>query len=159
MSPEEIVNLGIIQVPEGRRLFALMSVLENLEMGAYTPRARAHKEKTLKEVHEIFPRLQERASQFAGTLSGGEQQMVAIGRGLMAKPEVLMLDEPSLGLSPVLREETFRVVKRIAETGVTIVLVEQDVKHSLSISDRLCHGTRPDGARRDRIRDAGESTC
>ena len=136
LPPEKIVGLGIIQIPEGRRLFTLMSVLENLEMGAYTPRARAQKEETLQDVYKIFPRLQERESQFAGTLSGGEQQMVAIGRGIMAKPEVLMLDEPSLGLSPVLREETFRVVKRIAETGVTIVLVEQDVKHSLSISDR-----------------------
>lgn len=136
LPPEKIVGLGIIQVPEGRRLFTLMSVLENLEMGAYTPRARAQKEETLQDVYKIFPRLQERVDQFAGTLSGGEQQMVAIGRGIMAKPEVLMLDEPSLGLSPVLREETFRVVKRIAETGVTIVLVEQDVKHSLSISDR-----------------------
>jgi branched-chain amino acid transport system ATP-binding protein len=136
LAPEKIVDLGIIQIPEGRRLFTLMSVLENLEMGAYTPRARPKKEETLQEVYKIFPRLQERESQFAGTLSGGEQQMVAIARGLMAKPEVLMLDEPSLGLSPVLREETFRVVKRIAETGVTIMLVEQDVKHSLSISDR-----------------------
>lgn len=136
LPPEKIVDLGIIQIPEGRRLFTLMSVLENLEMGAYTPRARAQKEATLSEVYRIFPRLQERASQLAGTLSGGEQQMVAIGRGIMAKPEVLMLDEPSLGLSPVLREETFRVVKKIAETGVTIVLVEQDVKHSLTISDR-----------------------
>lgn len=136
LPPEKIVELGMIQIPEGRRLFTLMSVLENLEMGAYTPRARADKETTLQEVYRIFPRLQERESQLAGTLSGGEQQMVAIGRGIMAKPEVLMLDEPSLGLSPVLREETFRVVKKIAETGVTIVLVEQDVKHSLTISDR-----------------------
>jgi len=136
LPPEEIVGLGIIQIPEGRRLFTLMSVLENLEMGAYTPRARAQKDETLQDVYRIFPRLQERESQHAGTLSGGEQQMVAIGRGIMAKPEVLMLDEPSLGLSPVLREETFRVVRKIAETGVTIVLVEQDVKHSLSISDR-----------------------
>ena len=136
LPPEKIVALGLIQIPEGRRLFSLMSVLENLEMGAYAPRARAQKDERLKEVYQIFPRLQERESQFAGTLSGGEQQMVAIGRGLMAMPEVLMLDEPSMGLSPVLREETFRVVKKIAETGVTVVLVEQDVKHSLSISDR-----------------------
>ncbi len=136
LPPEKIVDLGIIQIPEGRRLFSLMSVLENLEMGAYTPKARARREERLKEIYQIFPRLQERASQLAGTLSGGEQQMVAIGRGLMAKPEVLMLDEPSMGLSPVLREETFRVVKKIAETGVTIMLIEQDVKHSLSISDR-----------------------
>ena len=136
LPPEEIVGLGIIQVPEGRRLFSLMSVLENLEMGAYTPKARAKKDERLKEVYQIFPRLEERKDQLAGTLSGGEQQMVAIGRGLMAKPEMLMLDEPSMGLSPVLREETFRVVKKIAETGVTIMLIEQDVKHSLSISDR-----------------------
>ncbi|WP_020675039.1 ABC transporter ATP-binding protein [Geopsychrobacter electrodiphilus] len=136
LPPEEIVSLGIAQIPEGRRLFTLMSVLENLEMGAYTPRARPHKDETLQEVYRIFPRLQEREAQLAGTLSGGEQQMVAIGRGIMARPEVMMFDEPSLGLSPVLREETFRVVRRIAETGVTVVLVEQDVKHSLSISDR-----------------------
>ena len=136
LPPEKVVELGIIQIPEGRRLFSLMSVLENLEMGAYTPKARAKKEEKLREVYKIFPRLEERESQLAGTLSGGEQQMVAIGRGLMANPEVLMLDEPSMGLSPVLREETFRVVQKIAETGVTIVLVEQDVKHSLSISDR-----------------------
>jgi len=136
LPPEEIVSLGIVQIPEGRRLFTLMSVLENLEMGAYTPRARPHKAETLQQVYQIFPRLQERETQLAGTLSGGEQQMVAIGRGIMTRPEVLMFDEPSLGLSPVLREETFRVVRRIAETGVTVVLVEQDVKHSLSISDR-----------------------
>jgi len=136
LPPEKIVGLGIIQVPEGRRLFSLMSVLENLEMGAYTPKARARKDERLKEVYQIFPRLEERKNQLAGTLSGGEQQMVAIGRGLMAGPEMLMLDEPSMGLSPVLREETFRVVKKIAETGVTIMLIEQDVKHSLSISDR-----------------------
>ncbi len=136
LPPEKIVGLGIIQIPEGRRLFSLMSVLENLEMGAYTPKARARKDERLKEVYQIFPRLEERKNQLAGTLSGGEQQMVAIGRGLMAGPEMLMLDEPSMGLSPVLREETFRVVKKIAETGVTIMLIEQDVKHSLSISDR-----------------------
>ena len=136
LPPEKIVGLGIIQIPEGRRLFSLMSVLENLEMGAYTPKARARKDERLKEVYQIFPRLEERKNQLAGTLSGGEQQMVAIGRGLMAGPEMLMLDEPSMGLSPVLREETFRVVKKIAETGVTIMLIEQDVKHSLNISDR-----------------------
>ncbi len=134
--PEAIVAAGLVQVPEGRRLFTLMTVRENLEMGAFTHHAADHMQETMEEVFSIFPRLKEREKQLAGTLSGGEQQMVAIGRGIMAKPRVMMLDEPSLGLSPLLRQEIFATIKKIAETGVTIVLVEQDVIESLGISDR-----------------------
>lgn len=141
--PEEIVERGVVQVPEGRRLFTLMSVKDNLEVGAYNKQADAKKEATLEEVYKILPRLQERQNQLATTLSGGEQQMVAIGRGLMALPKLLMLDEPSLGLAPVLVKEIFRIVRHIADQGTTVLLVEQDVKHSLSLSDRgyvLEHG-------------------
>ncbi len=141
--PEEIVARGIVHVPEGRRLFTLMSVRDNLEVGAYNRRADAHKEATLKEVYTLLPRLQERESQIAMTLSGGEQQMVAIGRGLMAKPKLLMLDEPSLGLAPILIKDIFETVRKIADQGTTVLLVEQDVRHSLSLSDRgyvLEHG-------------------
>jgi branched-chain amino acid transport system ATP-binding protein len=137
LSPDEIVELALIHVPEGRRLFSLMTVYENLEMGAYCTRAEATFEKSLGEVHALFPRLKEREKQLAGTLSGGEQQMVAIGRGIMAKPRILMLDEPSLGLAPVLKKDIFAAIKQIAVTyGTTIVLVEQDVVNSLAISDR-----------------------
>jgi len=141
--PEDIVESGIIQVPEGRRLFSLMSVKDNLIIGAYNSRADKDKEKTLAEVYELFPRLREREAQTAMTLSGGEQQMVAIGRGLMAKPKILMLDEPSLGLAPILIKMIFETVRTIAEHGTTVLLVEQDVKHSLGLSDRgyvLEHG-------------------
>ena len=141
--PEDIVESGIIQVPEGRRLFSLMSVKDNLVIGAYNSRADKDKEKTLEEVYELFPRLREREVQTAMTLSGGEQQMVAIGRGLMAKPKLLMLDEPSLGLAPILIKMIFETVRTIAEQGTTVLLVEQDVKHSLGLSDRgyvLEHG-------------------
>ena len=141
--PEDIVELGIIQVPEGRRLFSLMSVKDNLIVGAYNSRADKEKEKTLEEVLEMFPRLREREAQMAMTLSGGEQQMVAIARGLMAKPKILMLDEPSLGLAPILIKMIFETVRTIAEQGTTVLIVEQDVKHSLGLSDRgyvLEHG-------------------
>lgn len=141
--PEAIVERGIVHVPEGRRLFTLMSVRDNLEVGAYNRRAKAHKEATLNEVYSMLPRLNERSSQIALTLSGGEQQMVAIGRGLMAKPKLLMLDEPSLGLAPVLIKSIFETVRKIADKGTTVLLVEQDVRHSLSLSDRgyvLEHG-------------------
>lgn len=141
--PEKIVDLGVIHVPEGRRLFSLMTVKDNLIVGAYTPRADAVMAKTLRGVYELLPRLAEREKQIAMTLSGGEQQMVAIGRGLMAKPELLMLDEPSLGLAPLLIKDIFTTVRKIADQGVTVLLVEQDVKHSLSLSDRgyvLEHG-------------------
>lgn len=141
--PETIVDRGLIHVPEGRRLFSLMSVRDNLEVGAHSKRAREHKDRTLREVHAMFPRLLERSDQLAMTLSGGEQQMVAIGRGLMAMPRLLMLDEPSLGLAPILIKEIFRNVRKIAESGTTVLLVEQDVRHSLELSDRgyvLEHG-------------------
>lgn len=142
-SPEDIVEYGIVQVPEGRRLFTLMSVQDNLIVGAYNKRADTEKDGTLGEVYQLFPRLKERAAQMAMTLSGGEQQMVAIGRGLMAKPRLLMLDEPSLGLAPILTKSIFETVRKIANQGTTVLLVEQDVKHSLSLSDRgyvLEHG-------------------
>jgi branched-chain amino acid transport system ATP-binding protein len=137
MSPDEIVEQALIHIPEGRRLFSLMTVYENLEMGAYSKRAEPNFEKNLQAVHQLFPRLQERGKQLAGTLSGGEQQMVAIGRGMMAEPRILMLDEPSLGLAPVLKKDIFAAIKKITdEHGTTIVLVEQDVVNSLAISDR-----------------------
>lgn len=136
-SPDEIVEEALIHVPEGRRLFSLMTVYENLEMGAYSKRAEGSFQKNLGDVHALFPRLKERGKQLAGTLSGGEQQMVAIGRGIMAQPRILMLDEPSLGLAPVLKKDIFAAIKKIAEDyGTTIVLVEQDVVNSLAISDR-----------------------
>jgi branched-chain amino acid transport system ATP-binding protein len=143
LPPEEIVGRGIVQVPEGRRLFTLMSVLDNLVVGAYHPRAASRQAETLAEVFALFPRLKERSAQMAMTLSGGEQQMVAIGRGLMARPRLLMLDEPSLGLAPILIKSIFDTVRQIAEQGTTVLLVEQDVKHSLSLSNRgyvLEHG-------------------
>jgi len=141
--PEAIVEAGIIHVPEGRRLFSLMSVKDNLIVGAYNKRADADKEATLQQVFDLLPRLEERKHQLAATLSGGEQQMVAIGRGLMGRPKLLMLDEPSLGLAPVLIKDIFKTIRRIADQGTTVLLVEQDVKHSLSLSDRgyvLEHG-------------------
>jgi branched-chain amino acid transport system ATP-binding protein len=141
--PEEIVNRGVIHVPEGRRLFPLMTVRENLEVGAFNPEAGKVKEETLKRVYALLPRLKERERQLAITLSGGEQQMVAIGRGLMARPKILMLDEPSLGLAPLLVKDIFLTIEKIAEQGTTVLLVEQDVRHSLSMSERgyvLEHG-------------------
>lgn len=141
--PEKIVERGIVQVPEGRRLFALMTVKDNLIVGAYNSRANRQRDKTLQEVLGLLPRLKERESQLAMTLSGGEQQMVAIGRGLMARPKLLMLDEPSLGLAPILIRNIFETVRKIADQGTTVLLVEQDVKNSLGLSDRgyvLEHG-------------------
>jgi branched-chain amino acid transport system ATP-binding protein len=143
LAPEAVVERGIVHVPEGRRLFSLMSVQDNLVVGAYNKRADERKRRTLEEVYVLFPRLRERTAQMAMTLSGGEQQMVAIGRGLMALPKILMLDEPSLGLAPILIKTIFDTVRQIAEQGTTVLLVEQDVKHSLSLSDRgyvLEHG-------------------
>lgn len=134
--PYDIVELGIVQVPEGRRLFPQMSVLDNLLLGAYTSRARRDHKRTLELVFEMFPILRERQSQLAGSLSGGEQQMCAIGRGLMAKPSLLMLDEPSLGLAPIFVARIFEMIRAIREQGVTILLVEQNVRHSLNLSDR-----------------------
>ena len=131
----DIVTHGIVHVPEGRRLFQLMSVKDNLLVGAFNKRARQDTEKTLQEVYSLLPRLAEREDQLALSLSGGEQQMVAIGRGLMAKPQLLMLDEPSLGLAPILIKDIFETIRKIADQGTTVLMVEQDVRHSLSLSD------------------------
>ncbi|MCX5838401.1 MAG: ABC transporter ATP-binding protein [Deltaproteobacteria bacterium] len=143
LRPEKIVEKGIIQVPEGRKLFSLMTVRENLDVGAHNSRAYPRRAETLKEVYKLLPRLAEREKQQAITLSGGEQQMVAIGRGIMALPKILMMDEPSLGLAPLLINEIFTTIRKIADQGTTVLLVEQDVQHSLSLSDRgyvLEHG-------------------
>ena len=131
-----VVELGISQVPEGRRLFPEMTVLENLELGSFMAEAKKRRNETLDWVYNIFPRLRERRNQLAGTLSGGEQQMVAVGRGLMARPKLLMLDEPSLGLGPLLVQEVFKAVERVNGEGVTILLVEQNVKHTLTVATR-----------------------
>jgi branched-chain amino acid transport system ATP-binding protein len=130
------VELGIVQVPEGRRLFPFMSVNENLLLGAHTPHARAVRETTLRYVYGLFPVLHDRARQMAGSLSGGEQQMCAIGRALMARPRLLMLDEPTLGLAPVLVGRIFETVRTINADGVTVLLVEQNVRQALSLADR-----------------------
>jgi branched-chain amino acid transport system ATP-binding protein len=131
-----IVALGIVQIPEGRQIFPTLTVIENLEMGAQFPKARKTRNETLGWVFKLFPRLEERRGQLAGTLSGGEQQMLAIGRGLMSLPTLLMLDEPSLGLSPLLVKSIFDIIREINRQGTTILLVEQNVFHSLSLSDR-----------------------
>ncbi|MGZ5430832.1 MAG: ABC transporter ATP-binding protein, partial [Thermoanaerobaculia bacterium] len=135
-STMEIVERGVIHVPEGRKLFPEMMVRDNLLLGGFHASARSRQEERLEKVLAIFPRLRERQSQIAGTLSGGEQQMVAIGRGLMAGPRILMLDEPSLGLAPLLVEEMFRVVEEINRQGVTVLLVEQNTEHALRIAHR-----------------------
>jgi ABC-type branched-chain amino acid transport systems, ATPase component len=136
LPPTRIVEMGIGHVPEGRALFPRMTVRENLEMGAYLPGPRKRRRENLKRVFRLFPRLEERQSQFAGTLSGGEQQMCAIGRGLMSNPSLLMLDEPSLGLAPLLVEEIFRIISEIRSEGVTVLLVEQHVERALAVADR-----------------------
>jgi branched-chain amino acid transport system ATP-binding protein len=130
------VDLGIVQVPEGRRLFPFMTVTENLMLGAHTPRGRAAREATLRHVYEMFPVLRDRRAQLAGSLSGGEQQMCAVGRALMAKPRVLMLDEPTLGLAPVLVSRIFETVRAINAEGMTILLVEQNVRQALTLATR-----------------------
>jgi branched-chain amino acid transport system ATP-binding protein len=131
-----IVALGIVQIPEGRQIFPTLTVIENLEMGAQFPKAKKTRNETVDWVFKLFPRLEERKGQLAGTLSGGEQQMLAIGRGLMSLPTLLMLDEPSLGLSPLLVKSIFAIIREINRQGTTILLVEQNVFHSLSLSDR-----------------------
>lgn len=134
----KVVNEGIALVPEGREIFPKMSVLENLVLGAYVPRARAKdlREQNLEWVLKLFPKLEERKKQLAGTMSGGEQQMLAIARALMSKPKLLMLDEPSLGLAPVIVLQVFEIIKKLNDEGVTILLVEQNIHHALEISDR-----------------------
>ena len=134
MAPEEIVKKGISQVPEGRRIFANMSVEENLELGAYIRSDKPGIRKDIDKVFERFPRLGERRKQIAGTLSGGEQQMLAIGRGLMSQPRLLLLDEPSMGLAPLLVKEIFSIIKEINASGTTILLVEQNANMALSIA-------------------------
>ena len=134
MPAHEIVALGMSHSPEGRRVFSTLSVEENLMMGAYT--LKKYDEKTLEWIYEILPRLKERQQQLAGTLSGGEQQMLAIGRAIMSKPQLLILDEPSLGLAPVLVKVIFKAIKQIAQSGVTVLLVEQNAKAALKLADR-----------------------
>ena len=133
-TPHEIVALGIIHVPEGRQIFTSLDIEDNLKMGSYLPTAKDRREKTLKEVYEAFPVLRERRKQIAGTLSGGEQQMLAIGRGLMSRPRLLMLDEPSLGLAPLVVSNILSVIRIINQQGITILLVEQNVVHALKMS-------------------------
>jgi branched-chain amino acid transport system ATP-binding protein len=137
-APHNIVEMGICHVPEGRRLFTQMSVHENLEMGAYLGEAWKQKDQTLQRVCEVFPILKERQGQLASTLSGGEQQMVAMGRGLMSRPKLCMFDEPSYGLAPLLVTEIFRVIQDLRDQGMTVLLVEQNVRQSLEIADRAC---------------------
>jgi len=134
--PHEIVEKGIIQVPEGRRVFARLTVLENLEMGAFTRSDRAGMQNDLEYIFELFPRLKERRNQVAGTLSGGEQQMLAIGRALMGRPRVLLMDEPSMGLAPVLVDSIFDIIRRLHSEGKTILLVEQNARMALQVADR-----------------------
>jgi branched-chain amino acid transport system ATP-binding protein len=136
MSPDHIVKTGLVQVPEGRRIFANLTVRENLEMGAYTRKDRAGIATDMDKVYELFPRLKERIKQVAGTLSGGEQQMLAIGRALMTGPRLLLLDEPSMGLAPILVDEIFHIIKTINAAGTTVLLVEQNAFKALSLATR-----------------------
>ena len=136
IAPHERVPFGLVQVPEGRRIFGTMTVAENLDLGAYTRRDRSKMSQDLDEIYQLFPRLAERRKQAAGTMSGGEQQMLAVGRALMSRPKLLLLDEPSLGLAPLLVKEIFNVIARIREQGVTVLLVEQNAHLALQIADR-----------------------
>lgn len=132
----KIVSMGMAHVPEGRRVFAELSVYENLKLGAYTRKDKKEIEETLARVYKSFPRLEERKNQLAGTLSGGEQQMLAMGRALMSKPKIILMDEPSMGLSPILVEEIFHIIREISASGTTVLLVEQNAKKALAIADR-----------------------
>jgi len=163
-NPDRIVSRGIVQVPEGRLLFPDMSVRENLEMGAYLERDKDTVVERFKSVHDLFPLLEDRSTQLAGTLSGGEQQMLAVGRGLMAGPKLFMFDEPSLGLAPKLVQSIFEMVQHInQELGVTVLLVEQNVRQSCEISNRafvlengrmVLHGTGAEMLQNDHVREA-----
>lgn len=133
----KIVSMGLVHVPEGRRIFQNLTVYENLMMGAYAQKDKAKIEANLKLVYELFPRLEERRKQMAGTLSGGEQQMLAMGRALLSDPEMVLLDEPSMGLSPLLVSEVFEIIKTFREQGKTVLLVEQNAKKAMSVSDRV----------------------
>lgn len=132
----KIVSMGMAHVPEGRRVFAELSVYENLKMGAYTRKDKNEIEESLANVYKRFPRLEERRNQMAGTLSGGEQQMLAMGRALMSRPRIILMDEPSMGLSPLLVKEIFAIIREVNKQGITILLVEQNAKMALAISDR-----------------------
>ena len=163
LTPREIVALGLAHVPEGRQVFASLTVLENLEMGARTPAARAARRETHDEVVALFPRLKERAPQAAGTLSGGEQQMLAIGRALMARPRLLLLDEPSLGLAPIAVRSIMEIVATVNRRGTTILLVEQNVRRALALCGRgyvvengvvALVGSREELLRSDHVRQA-----
>ncbi len=132
----KIVSMGMAHVPEGRRVFAQLSVYENLKMGAYTRKDKEEFKETLEMVYKRFPRLEERKNQLAGTLSGGEQQMLAMGRALMSHPKMIVMDEPSMGLSPIYVNEIFQIIKDVSADGVTVLLVEQNAKKALSIADR-----------------------
>lgn len=132
----KIVSMGMAHVPEGRRVFAQLSVLQNLKMGAYTRKDKEEIEQTLRTVYDRFPRLEERQGQMAGTLSGGEQQMLAMGRALMSHPRIILMDEPSMGLSPIFVNEIFDIIEQVSKSGTTVLLVEQNAKKALSIADR-----------------------
>ena len=132
----KIVSMGMAHVPEGRRVFAELNVYENLRMGAYTRKDKSEIEESLANVYKRFPRLEERKNQMAGTLSGGEQQMLAMGRALMSKPKIILMDEPSMGLSPILVNEIFDIIRAVSESGTTVLLVEQNAKKALAIADR-----------------------
>ncbi len=132
----KIVSMGMAHVPEGRRVFAQLSVLQNLKMGAYTRKDKEEIEQTLRTVYDRFPRLEERKHQLAGTLSGGEQQMLAMGRALMSHPKIILMDEPSMGLSPIFVNEIFDIIEQVSKSGTTVLLVEQNAKKALSIADR-----------------------
>ena len=134
--PHKIVSMGMAHVPEGRRVFANMTVLQNLKMGAFTRSDKNEIDATIEKVYKRFPRLKERQNQTAGTLSGGEQQMLAMGRALMSQPKIILMDEPSMGLSPIFVNEIFDIIKEVSESGTTVLLVEQNAKKALSIADR-----------------------